>query len=98
MMRITRTFCILITAHFWLRGYRTSMGKSVAYIRASTDKQDLLHQKLAIYEFARKQNFPIETFLEFTISSRKTAQQRRIDEMLTVPAADDMLIVTELSP
>jgi len=73
------------------------MGKIVAYLRASTDKQDLSHQKLEIYEFARKQNFHIETFLEITISSRKTAQQRRIDEMLTVLEADDTLIVTELS-
>ncbi|MBA3824544.1 MAG: recombinase family protein [Ktedonobacterales bacterium] len=73
------------------------MGKVVAYVRASTDKQDLSHQKLEIYEFARKQNLHIETFLEITISSRKTAQQRRIDEMLTVLEKDDTLIVTELS-
>ena len=69
----------------------------MAYLRASTDKQDLSHQKLEIYEFARKQNLHIEMFLEITISSRKTAQQRRIDEMLTVLEADDTLIVTELS-
>lgn len=30
------------------------MGKTVAYIRASTDKQDLKNQKLEILEFARK--------------------------------------------
>ena len=30
------------------------MGKIVAYLRASTDKQDLSHQKLEILEFARQ--------------------------------------------
>jgi DNA invertase Pin-like site-specific DNA recombinase len=73
------------------------LGKIVAYLRASTDKQGLSPQKLEIYEFARKQNLHIETFLEITISSRKTAQQRRVEEMLTVLEADDTLIVTELT-
>jgi len=32
------------------------MHKTVAYIRASTDKQDLNHQKLELLEFARKKS------------------------------------------
>jgi DNA invertase Pin-like site-specific DNA recombinase len=73
------------------------LGKIVAYIRASTDKQDLSHQKLEIYEFVRKQNCQVDTFLEITISSRKSSRQRRIDELTAVLEADDTLIVTELS-
>jgi DNA invertase Pin-like site-specific DNA recombinase len=73
------------------------MGKIVAYIRASTDKQDLSHQKLEIYEFARKQHLPIDTFVEITISSRTSSRQRRIEELLTVLVPADTLIVTELS-
>jgi DNA invertase Pin-like site-specific DNA recombinase len=54
------------------------MGKIVAYLRASTDKQDLNHQKLEILEFARKKEIHIDEFVEITISSRKTSKQRRI--------------------
>lgn len=73
------------------------MGKIVAYLRASTDKQDLNHQKLEILEFARKKEIHIDEFVEITISSRKTSKQRRIDELVGMLIETDTLIVTELS-
>jgi DNA invertase Pin-like site-specific DNA recombinase len=74
-----------------------SMGKIVAYLRASTDKQDLNHQKLEILEFARRQGLHINDYIEITVSSRQTRQQRRIDELLGKLDETDTLIVTELS-
>jgi len=73
------------------------MDKIVAYLRASTDKQDLSHQKLEILEFARKKELNISDFVETTISSRKTSKQRRIDELIEMLGEADTLIVTELS-
>jgi DNA invertase Pin-like site-specific DNA recombinase len=73
------------------------MSKIVAYIRTSTDKQDLSHQKLEILEFARKQNLKVDEFVEMTMSSRKTSKDRRIDELLEKLVPADSLIVTELS-
>lgn len=73
------------------------MGKIVAYLRASTDKQDLNHQKLELLEFARKKSLSIEEFVEIAISSQKTKKQRRIDEVLEKLEEADTLIVTELS-
>ena len=73
------------------------MGKIVAYLRASTDKQDLSHQKLEILEFARKKEIRIDEFVEITISSRKTSKQRRIDELVGMLIETDTLVVTELS-
>ena len=73
------------------------MGKIVAYLRASTDKQDLSHQKLELLEFARHQSLNIDSFIEITISSRKTSKQRRIDEFKQTLDDADTLIVTELS-
>jgi len=73
------------------------MGKIVAYLRASTDKQDLNHQKLELLEFARKKSLAIDEFVEITISSRKTIKQRRIDELLSMLKDGDTLLVTELS-
>lgn len=73
------------------------MGKIVAYLRASTDKQDLSHQKLEILEFARRQGLRVDEYVEITISSRKTSKQRRIDELAQMLDEADTLIVTELS-
>jgi len=73
------------------------MSKTVAYLRASTDKQDINNQKLEILEFARKRNMRVDDFLSITISSRKTSKQRRIDELLERLVDSDTLIVTELS-
>lgn len=73
------------------------MAKIVAYLRASTGKQDLSHQKLEILEFARKQELQINEFVEITISSRKNSKQRRVDELLEKLNDADTLIVTELS-
>lgn len=73
------------------------MGKIVAYLRASTDKQDLSHQKLELLEFARHKSLKIDSFIEITISSRKTSKQRRIDELMQTLNDTDTLVVTELS-
>jgi DNA invertase Pin-like site-specific DNA recombinase len=73
------------------------MAKTIAYIRASTDKQDLNNQKLEIFEFAKKNKLEVDDFIQMTISSRKTSKERRIDEMLSVLDDADTLIVTELS-
>lgn len=73
------------------------MAKTIAYIRTSTDKQDLNNQKLEIFEFAKKNKLEVDDFIEMTISSKKTSKERRIDEMLSVLNDADTLIVTELS-
>ena len=73
------------------------MGKTIAYLRASTDKQDLNNQKLEILEFARRKGLCVDDFVQITMSSRKTLKQRRIDEVLEMLDEADTLIVTELS-
>lgn len=73
------------------------MSKIIAYIRTSTDKQDLSNQKLEIFEYAKKHKLNIDDFIQMSISSRRTSKERRIDEMLDVLEDADTLIVTELS-
>lgn len=73
------------------------MTKTIAYIRTSTDKQDLNNQKLEIFEFAKKNKLEVDDFIQMTISSRKTSKERRIGEMLVTLEDADTLIVTELS-
>jgi DNA invertase Pin-like site-specific DNA recombinase len=73
------------------------MGKIVAYLRASTDKQDLDHQKLELLEFCRRKSMSVDEFVEITISSRQPTKQRRIDDLVDKLVETDTLIVTELS-
>ncbi len=73
------------------------MSQMIAYIRTSTDKQDLNNQKLEILEWARKKEMKVDEFVEITMSSRKTSKQRRIEEVLQTLNDSDILVVTELS-
>ena len=73
------------------------MGKVLAYLRASTDKQDLNQQRLEILEYARQAHLEVDDFIAISMSSRKTRQERRINELMIRLHAGDTLLVTELS-
>jgi len=73
------------------------MSRTIAYLRASTNKQDLKNQKLEILEYSRKKDLKVDEFVEITISSRKTSKQRRVDEVMAKLLGYDTLIVTEMS-
>ena len=97
ILAITTTSCLGLVGENRLRGNSQKMSQTIAYLRASTDKQDLNNQKLEILEWARKKDLKIDEFVEITMSSRKTRKQRRIEEVLQILADSDTLIVTELS-
>ena len=71
--------------------------KIIAYIRISTDKQDLDNQKLSILNYARNNNFRIDDFIEIKMSSKKSDKERKIEELLKELNQGDTLIVSELS-
>jgi DNA invertase Pin-like site-specific DNA recombinase len=73
------------------------MGKVLAYLRTSTDKQDLNNQKLEILEYAQKNGLQVDDFISISVSCRKSRRERRIDELLERLKGADTLIVTELS-
>lgn len=73
------------------------MGKYLAYLRTSTDKQDLNNQKVEVLEYANREGIQIEEFISISASSKRTQRARRIDELLQMLTAGDTLIVTELS-
>ena len=56
--------------------------KTVAYMRVSTDRQELDNQKLEVLNYAQKEGFKIDDFIESQISSRKTTKARKIDGLL----------------
>lgn len=73
------------------------MGKTLAYIRVSDDKQDVKNQRHEILEASRLKDSKIDDFISITMTSRKTAAQRGLDEVLQRLEEGDTLIVTELS-
>jgi len=73
------------------------LGKTIGYIRVSTDKQDLKNQQHSILTYTNQKNLGNVTFIEVKISSRKKEEDRKIDELVETLQADDHLIVSELS-
>jgi putative DNA-invertase from lambdoid prophage Rac len=71
--------------------------KVFAYLRVSTDRQDLANQKLEILSYANKNGMKIDEFIEIEISSRKDLLKRRINELLEKVGNGDTVIVAELS-
>ena len=68
-----------------------------AYLRVSTDSQDLTNQRLTILEWANSRGLKVDNWIEIAISSRKTTRERRIDELMANLQKGDILIVSELS-
>ncbi len=73
------------------------MNRIIAYLRTSTDKQDLQAQKLEILEYAQQNRMQVDDFIAISISSRKSQRARRLEELLDRLQAGDTLLVTELS-
>lgn len=67
------------------------------YIRVSTDKQNLDSQKNLISRYCVEHKLMIDEWFELEMSSKKTIQQRRIDELIGKLNNDDIVVVSELS-
>ena len=53
-----------------------------AYLRVSTDEQDLENQRLEINSYAENNGMAIDEWIEVEASSRKRKRDRRIDELI----------------
>lgn len=90
-------FCIKSLQGEGMASKTSTKAKTIAYLRASTDKQDTSNQRAEILSYAWKEDLKVDEFIEITISSRRTPKQRRIEELTTRLNKGDSLIVTELS-
>lgn len=73
------------------------MNRIVSYLRVSTDKQDLENQKLEIETYTKKLGIKVDEWIEVEMSSRKSFDKRKIDNLLSKLKKGDILIVSELS-
>ena len=67
------------------------------YIRTSTDKQNNENQHFEIEQFAKNNNITIDKWIEETISSRNSLDERKLGKLLKKIKQDDIIIASELS-
>ena len=71
--------------------------RTVAYLRVSTNNQDLDQQRLAILDYAHRNHLTIDEFVKVEVSSRRNLRQRGISQLLEQLSPKDILLVSELS-
>ncbi len=67
------------------------------YVRVSTQEQSVDSQKNAISRYCVDQKLMIDEWIELEMSSRKSTEMRRIDELLDKLLPNDIIIASELS-
>lgn len=70
---------------------------TIAYLRISTEKQNLANQKDEIQRFADNRNLVINQWVTEVVSGKKTEKDRKLGLLLKRLKTGDTLIVTELS-
>ena len=68
-----------------------------AYLRVSTDKQSVENQRFELLKYADSKKLQIDSWIEETISSTKSIQDRKLGQTIGLMKENDLLIVSELS-
>lgn len=69
----------------------------IGYIRVSSNKQTLEHQKYEIEQFALQNNIIVDRWVMEKISSRKALNKRQLGQLLDDLQPNDILIAAEIS-
>ena len=69
----------------------------IGYIRVSSNKQTLEHQRFEIEEYAKKHKLTVDDWVEEKISSRKDLKKRKLGTLLDNLQENDILISCEIS-
>lgn len=70
---------------------------TIGYIRVSSNKQTLEHQRFEIENFAIKKGIKIDNWVEEKISSRKSLKNRKLGKLLDNLQENDIIISGEIS-
>lgn len=70
---------------------------TIAYLRVSTEKQNLANQKEEILRFANSRNLVVHQWVTEVVSGKKNGKDRKLGLVLKKLKPGDTLIVTELS-
>ena len=69
----------------------------IGYIRVSSNKQTLEHQRYEIEQFALQNNIIVDKWVMEKISSRKALNKRQLGQLLDDLQPNDILIAAEIS-
>lgn len=69
----------------------------IGYIRVSSTKQTIEHQKYEIMQFVKQNQYKIDRWVMETISSRKPLFKRKLGEVLANINSGDIIIACEIS-
>lgn len=69
----------------------------IAYLRVSTEKQNLSNQRSEIERFAVQKNITVDRFIMEIASGKKAGKERQLGSLLKKLKKGDTLIVTEIS-
>ena len=70
---------------------------NIGYLRVSSLKQTIEHQKYEINQYATANNLVIDRWIEETVSSRKPLDHRKLGELLDEITNQDLIISCEIS-
>lgn len=73
------------------------MQRNIAYVRVSGDKQSEENQVHEIGEYCKRLGIVISSTISLTMSSRRSSEDRGINDLIHQLFANDKLIVSELS-
>ena len=73
------------------------MNNTIAYLRVSTNDQDLNNQKYEILKYCQSNDIQVSKFIGIEISSRKSIHKRKITELIDGLSVGDRVVVSELS-
>ena len=68
-----------------------------AYLRVSTDAQDVQNQKHGVLEYANRHNLSGMTFVEDSVSGKKPWKERELGKVLQQAQEGDTVVVAEVS-
>jgi len=68
-----------------------------AYIRVSTDRQDLDNQRHGVIEYAKQHGLEPLTFFDDTVTGKKNWRERDLGKLLDQAKKGDVLLVAEIS-
>lgn len=76
---------------------KNGIPKTVAYLRVSTNDQDVASQKLEIEGYAQARGLSVDSWIEVSMSATNGFKERKITELLAGLRKGDTLIISELS-
>lgn len=71
--------------------------KIFAYLRVSTDSQDVENQKHGIIQYAKEKNFDNINYVADSVSSKIDWRERKLGDMVKNAVAGDIIIFSEIS-